>query len=104
MYWDKDYFEDWMNRILSLLLEIKKLQSKEEKETMVLMPDGTRLLDNQDLCKMLNVSKRTLQYFRSSGDLPYQRIRRKTYYLEADVLEFIDRNFGSFRRIKIQKP
>jgi hypothetical protein len=51
--------------------------------------DGEMLLDNQDLCFMLNVSKRTLQRFRSSGFLPYKRINQKLYYLESDVLQFI---------------
>jgi hypothetical protein len=51
--------------------------------------DSATLLDNQDLCFMLNVSKRTLQRFRSSGFLPYKRINQKLYYLESDVLKFI---------------
>jgi hypothetical protein len=51
--------------------------------------DGETLLDNQDLCFMFNVSKRTLQRFRSSGFLPYIRINQKLYYLESDVLQFI---------------
>jgi predicted site-specific integrase-resolvase len=54
--------------------------------------DGETLLDNQDLCFMLNVSKRTLQRFRSSGYLPYKRINQKLYYLESDVLKFIKKH------------
>jgi predicted site-specific integrase-resolvase len=50
--------------------------------------DGERLLDNQDLCFMLNVGRRTLQRFRASGFLPYMRINQKLYYLESDVLKF----------------
>jgi hypothetical protein len=47
------------------------------------------LLDNQDLCFILNVGKRTLQRFRSSGFLPYRWINQKLYYLESDILQFI---------------
>ncbi|MEZ5104464.1 MAG: helix-turn-helix domain-containing protein [Draconibacterium sp.] len=54
------------------------------------------LLDNQDLCLLLKVSKRTLQRFRSSGKLPYKRIGKKTYYLESDVHKFIQKGFKSF--------
>jgi predicted site-specific integrase-resolvase len=51
--------------------------------------DGETLLDNQDSCFMLSVSKRTLQRYRSSGFLPYKWINQKLYYLESDVLKFI---------------
>jgi hypothetical protein len=51
--------------------------------------DGERLLDNQDLCFMLNVGRRTLQRFRASGVLPYKRINQKLYYQKSDVLKFI---------------
>lgn len=47
------------------------------------------LLDNQDLCILLKVSKRTLQRYRRSGKLRYHRIGQKTFYIEADVKEFI---------------
>jgi hypothetical protein len=81
------YFEMWMNRIWEKLEELEtKITGKEKTHHTV---DGETLLDNQDLCFMLNVSKRTLQRFRSSGNLPYKRINQKLYYLESDVLEFI---------------
>jgi hypothetical protein len=47
------------------------------------------LYDNQDICVMMNISKQTLQHFRSSGRLPYCRIDQKTFYLESDVKNFI---------------
>jgi hypothetical protein len=49
-----------------------------------------KLLDSQEVCSMLNVSKRTLQCFRSSGFLPYRQINQKLYYLEPDVLKFVN--------------
>jgi predicted site-specific integrase-resolvase len=55
------------------------------------------LFDNQDLCFILNVSKRTLQRFRSTGYLPYKWINQKLYYLESDVLQFIERGRESRR-------
>ena len=32
-------------------------------------------LDNQDVCQLLNISKRTLQTYRNNGILPYSQIR-----------------------------
>ena len=49
---------------------------------------------------MLNISKRTLQRYRSLGDLPYQMIYHKTLYKEKDVLAFIARHFSEFRKMK----
>lgn len=56
--------------------------------------NGERLLDNQDLCKLLNVSKRTLQRYRSIGAISYQSIYHKTYYKESDVEKFIREHFS----------
>ncbi|MDL2255318.1 helix-turn-helix domain-containing protein [Parabacteroides sp. OttesenSCG-928-K15] len=56
--------------------------------------NGERLLDNQDICQLLHVSKRTLQRYRSSGELPFQTIYHKTYYRESDVDAFIQTHFA----------
>jgi hypothetical protein len=80
-------FELWMKRIWEKLESLETKITGKEKERHKI--DGETLLDNQDLCFMLNVSKRTLQRYRSSGFLPYKRITQKLYYLESDVLKFI---------------
>ena len=46
-------------------------------------------VDNQDLCMLLQISKRTLQRYRSIGALPYKTLGKKTYYSEEDVLTFL---------------
>jgi len=45
-------------------------------------------MDNQDVCNILNVSKRTLQTYRDNGRLPFTQIDRKMYYKPSDV-EFL---------------
>ena len=91
MYIDQRNFETWMQRLISqfelLNRKIDKLTNTENKINDEL------LLDNQDLCLLLKVSKRTLQRFRSSGKLPYKRLGKKTYYMESDVHEFIEKNW-----------
>ena len=42
-------------------------------------------LDNQDVCLMLNISKRTLQSYRERGLIPYCRIEHKIFYKPEDV-------------------
>lgn len=42
-------------------------------------------LDNQDVCRMLDISPRTLQTLRDNGTLAYSQICHKTYYKPEDV-------------------
>jgi hypothetical protein len=92
MFIDKEYFENWMKRIMDRFdgLE-RKITKPPEKERRIY--NGELLLDNQDLCMMLNVSKRSLQRYRSLGWLPFKRIDQKTYYLESEVEKFIRKHF-----------
>lgn len=91
MFIDQKTFEAWMERIMSRFDMLESRITKNEKPRHKL--NSELLLDNQDLCFMLNVSKRTLQRYRSSGKLPFKRIEQKTYYLESDVHAFIRYHF-----------
>ncbi|MDR1866293.1 MAG: helix-turn-helix domain-containing protein [Bacteroidales bacterium] len=84
---DREHFEAWMERIMARfdLLENRTVKKEKERHRM----DGELLFDNQDVCLMLHISKRTLQRYRSSGMLSFKRINQKTYYLESDVHRFI---------------
>lgn len=90
----KDLFEEWMQRLMGRIDRldgiISVLINKDASGVKYL--DGERMYDNQDLCKMLRTSKRSLQRFRSEYGLKSRRISRKSYYKESDVLEFISRN------------
>lgn len=47
-----------------------------------------RWLDNEDVCNILGISKRTLQTYRDKGLLPFSRIRNKLFYRPDDI-EFL---------------
>ena len=94
MYIDQKYFDSWMQRLLSQVELVQRKVDKLGNNDNVINDEV--LLDNQDLCLLLKVSKRTLQRLRSSGKLPYKRIGKKTYYLESDVHKFIQKGFKSF--------
>ncbi len=96
LYIDKNTFEAWMERILERVEMLnKKIEKLNNTKNQL---NGDTLLDNQDLCLLLKVSKRTLQRYRSSGILPYKRIQQKTYYLESDVHKFISQEFVCRKR------
>lgn len=86
--WMQQRFEQLMKRFDRIDSYLEKMAIKEK------LLEGERLLDNQDVCQLLNVSKRTLQRYRSSGELPYQMVYHKTFYKESDVEAFIKANFA----------
>ena len=47
-------------------------------------------LDNQDVCQILNISKRTLQTYRDNGTLPFSQINHKMFYRADDVERVIN--------------
>ena len=95
MYIDKEHFEAWMERIMDRFCRLDKTLDKMGKHRNML--DGELLFDNQDLCQLLHVSKRTLQRYRSSGELPFHTLNQKTFYKESDVHAFIRENFNKKR-------
>jgi 3-methyladenine DNA glycosylase Tag len=46
-------------------------------------------LDSQDVCIILNISKRTLQSLRDSGKLAFTMVGNKSYYRPEDVERII---------------
>ncbi len=101
MFIDKNHFDTSIERIMKKLDVLDTKVSKKEKVKYTV--DGESLLDNQDVCIMLNVSKRTLQRYRSSGELPFKQIKRKTYYLESDVQQFIQEQFRKSNKEKVEQ-
>ncbi len=86
-------FEDCMRQVFNRLDRQQEMlasmqEDKKEKPPMTeMLEDDT--MDNQDVCMLLHVSKRTLQRYRSDGLLPYRMHRHKTYYRRSDVELFI---------------
>ena len=77
----RNNFEGWMQKLM------ERLDRQDEL-----------LFDNQDLCMLLQISKRTLQRYRSVGALPYKTLGKKTYYSEEDVLTFLSNHIKDFKK------
>jgi len=97
---DTKTFEVWMKQVMERFdcneKMLAALSVKEVKPTKYL--DGERLLDNQDLCQLLQTSKRSLQRYRSSGALTYHMLWHKVYYKESDVQLFLKTYSKEFRK------
>ncbi|MFV0593800.1 MAG: helix-turn-helix domain-containing protein [Draconibacterium sp.] len=84
-----DKIEAYLEKILE---QIELLHKKTDKLIPGTTENKLKLLDNQDLCQLLNVDKRTLQRYRSKGTLKYLRIEGKTFYTIDQINDFINNN------------
>lgn len=48
-----------------------------------------RWMDNQEVCRQLNISPRTLQTLRDNGTLAYSQINHKVFYKPEDVMRIV---------------
>lgn len=77
-------FDNGMEQILKILRELLKLTKAKNRL------NGETILDNQDICQMFNLSTRSLQRYRNSGELPFIRIAGKPFYIESEVRTFLE--------------
>jgi len=95
---DTEIFENFMKAVTERL-------SRQEKMIQMLVDDlnernkdgklyirGERMYDSIELQKTLLMGKRTLQRYRTSGQLPYIKLRRTCYYRESDVVRLLEEN------------
>ena len=87
----KDFMQEWFEQFMGRFDRLDKFMELMSGRCNVL--NGERLLDNQDLCRLLNVSKRTLQRYRSAGELHYITIHHKIFYTEKNVAKFMTEHF-----------
>ncbi len=67
--------------------ELKSLLELTENVTRQYTPifNEEKWLDNQEVCLMMNITKRTLQTYKNKGLLPYSKLNRKNYFKLSDV-------------------
>ena len=76
---------------------IEQRQKPPKAQEYPTLENGEKLFDNYDLCRMLHVSKRTLQRYRSKCGLKYRMLNQKAFYKESDVQEFLKNHFDEFK-------
>ncbi|NDV70024.1 helix-turn-helix domain-containing protein [Dysgonomonas sp. 25] len=84
-------FEGFMKIIISRFDKLDKSIERllNRKDAL----NGDELLDNQDMCQLLGVTKRTLQRYRQKGILTFYTLdNRKPYYLKSEIPEFLIAN------------
>ncbi|MCD8102761.1 MAG: helix-turn-helix domain-containing protein [Alistipes sp.] len=56
--------------------------------------NGEKYLTNQDVCKLLHISLRTLQDYRDRGRLGYIQISGKVLYKETEIIKMLEDNYS----------
>jgi len=89
-------FSKLLNLLETLAREMQAQNNKKQVEKT--LPDEKlaredRWLDNEELCRILKVTKRTLQNYRDNFILPYTQIGRKIYYRYSDVQSILQKNY-----------
>lgn len=81
-------FEAMMNRFEALTQRVETICREYSGN------DKKQWLDNQEVCAILNVSKRKLQYLRDTGELGYTMVAHKVFYRPEDVQQMIERFYN----------
>lgn len=81
--------ENEFNEIHNKLEEISVQLQNINREN----PFSERWLDNQEVCLILKISKRTLQNYRDNGVLPFSQIGNKIYYKSSDIEKHLEKNY-----------
>lgn len=86
-----EHLKELLERILRLLTgRFDAIDKKLERLARTKdITEDDELLDNQDVCQLLNITLRTLQRYKQYRILPCKKIRGKSYYWKSDVLEML---------------
>ena len=77
---DRETFQMMLHQIMERFDRIEDRLSRMNRQTSAL--DGDKLLDNQDMCELLGITKRTLARYRQK--------KLGTYYKSSEVEAFLN--------------
>lgn len=73
------------SKTFDLIIDRFESFAKQIKQWCGVEQENQKWLDNQDVCTLLNISYRTLQYYRNTGKISFSQINSKCYYKATDV-------------------
>ena len=76
-----------MNHLIEKNLPSKQLEDQLQNQT------NKHWLTGDEICKLLRVSKRTLQNYRDKRVIPFSQIGRKIYYKYSDIVEYLELHY-----------
>jgi len=55
--------------------------------------NGEKFLTNKEVCRILHVSARTLQEWKTNGMIPYIQLKGKILYRQSDIDKMLENNY-----------
>jgi len=80
---EESVFEQIMEKFDAFTRKVDSICEKRKDKAL------QKWMDNQDVCMILNISKRSLQTYRDNGTLPYTQIGHKMYYRPQDIKQIM---------------
>ena len=77
-------------KTFELIRERFEVFAKQIKQWCGTEQANSKWLDNQEVCTLLNISYRTLQYYRNTGKISFSQINSKCYYKASDVEKLLN--------------
>jgi len=90
-----EYFENDAEEIAyykKMLAELRK-QIGLILENFCPVMNGEIYLSGEEVCRLLHISKRTLQQYRDDKILPYVQIGGKIIFKQSDILKILEQNY-----------
>ena len=83
LIFQKEAFEEMAAKFSRFSDRVNELLAKQGSRSL------NHWMDNQEVCRQLNISPRTLQTLRDNGTLAYSQINHKVFYRPEDVLRIV---------------
>lgn len=90
-----DILDSRSSEILELFYNIEKINNNIDNYTDThkpMIPGGT-FLGNKEVCKLLQLSPRTLQYYRDKRLIPFYKLEGKILYKMTDIQRMLENNY-----------
>ena len=83
LIFQKEAFEEMAAKFSRFTERVDAILAKQDGKSL------DRWMDNQEVCRQLNISPRTLQTLRDNGTLAYSQINHKVFYKPEDVMRIV---------------
>ncbi len=84
---ERKIFKKMQSELQQLYIEVKQITEQYKRLTL-----QKEWLDNQDVCLLLRIDKRTLQTYKNKGVLTCSKINRKNYFKASEVQLLLKNN------------
>ena len=94
----RDILDSRSSEILELFYNIEKISDNISKYTEENKP--VVFIGNKEVCKLLQLSPRTLQDYRDRRIIPYYKLEGKLLYKVVDIFRMLEANYFDAWKLK----